>query len=222
MLEYRRVYVAGRVVQCVRCDVPILPGHFQKAQGKNARCLRCAGLAHLTFVPSGDVALTRRALEKSRKKAVVLKYNRRRRRYERVGIFVELDALWHARHQCRLDAEERTARREHAHAQTKRLDAVYVLRFASRIRDEFPEIPIGIDRTIAERACVRGSRRVGRSRRAFHRRAVFRAVCAHIRHHETSYESLLASGLQITQARKAVQPALHEVLRRWRRPIPSR
>ena len=218
MVDYRRVYVAGRIVQCVRCDVPIVHGHLQKAQGKNARCLRCAGLAHLTFVPRGDIALTRRALTRSRKKAIVLKYDRRRGRYERVGILVEVDALWHARHQCRLDAEERAANREHAHARAERRDARYVLAFASRIRDEFPEIPTGVDRAIAEHACAPDSGRVGRSRRAkaFHRRAIFRAVCAHIRHSETSYEALLASGVQVTQARKVVQPALHEVLKRWR------
>jgi hypothetical protein len=211
------VYVAGRKVQCVRCNVPIFPGQFQKAQGSNARCLRCVRLAHLIFVPPGDMALTRRATRNSRRSAIVLQYDRRHGCYERVGILVEPEALGRARLECAGDAEERAERRVAAHARNRVHDAEYVLEFAAQIRAAFPNIPLGRDRTIAEHACVRGSRRVGRTARAkaFDRKLIFRAVCAHIRHRETQYEALISSGAHARQARKAIQPTLHEILKRW-------
>lgn len=56
-------------------------------------CLRCADMEHLVFLPSGDAALTRRAKKKSRLSAVVVRFSRTRRRYERQGILVEEAAL---------------------------------------------------------------------------------------------------------------------------------
>lgn len=56
-------------------------------------CLRCAGLAGLTFLPSGDAGLTRNAKAKSTTYAVVVRFSRARKRYERQGLLVEPDAL---------------------------------------------------------------------------------------------------------------------------------
>ena len=47
----------------------------------------------LVFQPSGDAALTRRANKNSRLSAVVVRFSRARKRYERQGILVEEDAL---------------------------------------------------------------------------------------------------------------------------------
>lgn len=54
-----------------------------------SRCLDCADLGHLVFLPRGDTALTRRSREGSTLSAVVVRYNRRRSRYERQGVLVE-------------------------------------------------------------------------------------------------------------------------------------
>jgi hypothetical protein len=153
----------------------------------------------------------------SRRHAIVLRYRRRYGRYERLGILVEPGALARARLECNGDADIREAARVKAHARTRRLDAAYVVAFASNIRAEFPAMPAGLESVIAKRACERGSRRVGRTARAksFHRRAIFRAVCAHIRHRVTRYDALLASGTPIGRARKLVQPEIHKVLKRW-------
>ena len=56
---------------------------------KGALCLPCADLDHLVFLPSGDAALTRRAGKHSTLAAVVLKWSRARKRYERQGFLVE-------------------------------------------------------------------------------------------------------------------------------------
>lgn len=49
------------------------------------RCLDCADMGHLEFLPSGDAALTRRATKISRLSAVVVRWSRSRNRYEREG-----------------------------------------------------------------------------------------------------------------------------------------
>lgn len=59
-------------------------------------CLRCVGLDHLVFLPSGDAALTRRARQASDLSAVVVRFSRTRKRYERQGLLVEAAALSHA------------------------------------------------------------------------------------------------------------------------------
>lgn len=52
-------------------------------------CLGCVGLADLTFLPAGDALLTRRAKAKSARSAVVVRFSRSRKRYERQGLLVE-------------------------------------------------------------------------------------------------------------------------------------
>jgi hypothetical protein len=56
-------------------------------------CLRCVGLDDLEFLPAGHTLLTRRAKAKSARYAVVVRFSRTRRRYERRGLQVELRAL---------------------------------------------------------------------------------------------------------------------------------
>jgi hypothetical protein len=56
-------------------------------------CLRCAGMDHLVFLPSGDAGLTRRAHRASELSAVVVRFSRSRKRYERQGLLVEGAAL---------------------------------------------------------------------------------------------------------------------------------
>ncbi|HEY1364750.1 MAG TPA: hypothetical protein VGF60_21075 [Xanthobacteraceae bacterium] len=56
-------------------------------------CLPCAGLGDLELVPAGNALLTRRAKAKSPRYAVVVRFSRTRRRYERQGLLVEPRAL---------------------------------------------------------------------------------------------------------------------------------
>lgn len=60
-------------------------------------CMRCAGLDHLEFLPAGDAGLTRRAHRASELSAVVVRFSRTRKRYERQGLLVEPAALERAR-----------------------------------------------------------------------------------------------------------------------------
>jgi hypothetical protein len=56
-------------------------------------CLRCAGLGDLEFLPSGNALLTRRVKARSARTAVVVRFSKRRGRYERQGLLVEAKTL---------------------------------------------------------------------------------------------------------------------------------
>jgi hypothetical protein len=56
-------------------------------------CLACAGLGALVFLPAGDAALSRRAKAKGDVHAVVVRFSRARKRYERQGLLVQPEAL---------------------------------------------------------------------------------------------------------------------------------
>jgi hypothetical protein len=66
-------------------------------------CLDCAGLGDLEFLSAGDALLTRRAKQKSSRSAVVVRWSRTRKRYERQGLMVEPKVLA----QVQRDLEER-------------------------------------------------------------------------------------------------------------------
>jgi len=74
-------------------------------------CMTCADLDHLAFLPAGDAALTRRATKASVLSAVVVRWSRGRKRYERQGVMVEDHALTVAEQQCLSDADARARRR---------------------------------------------------------------------------------------------------------------
>jgi hypothetical protein len=75
-------------------------------------CLACADMDHLVFLPSGEAALTRRAKKASGLSAVVVRWSRTRKRYERQGLLVEDAALEQAEQQCLADSDARMRRRE--------------------------------------------------------------------------------------------------------------
>jgi hypothetical protein len=75
-------------------------GELLLMQDSGPVCMRCAGLDHLVYLPSGDAALTRRAHRASELSAVVVRFSRSRKRYERQGLLVEPDALTQAQQQC--------------------------------------------------------------------------------------------------------------------------
>ena len=64
-------------------------GDFLIMEEPGPKCLRCAGMDHLVYLPAGDAALTRRAKRASDLSAVVVRFSRARKHYERQGILVE-------------------------------------------------------------------------------------------------------------------------------------
>jgi len=79
---------SGRI--CHRCGGT---GDLLMMETPGPACLRCVGLADLEYLPAGDALLTRRAKAKSTRYAVVVRFSKTRRRYERQGLLVEPQAL---------------------------------------------------------------------------------------------------------------------------------
>ncbi len=75
---------------CHRCGGT---GDLLMMENPGPACLRCVGLNDLEFVPAGDALLSRRVKAKSTRWAVVVRFSRSRRRYERQGLLVEPLAL---------------------------------------------------------------------------------------------------------------------------------
>jgi hypothetical protein len=181
------------------------------------RCLDCADLGHLVFLPRGDTALTRRSREESALSAVVVRFNRRKGRYERQGVLVEEAGLARAEARCLADAEARRRRRVRDARRRAVEDVRFTRAFAAEIRRLFPGCPTERAGAIAAHASVRGSGRVGRSAagRALSEGAVVSSVVASVRHLDTPYDQLLMSGVPRHEARRRIGPAVDTMLRRW-------
>lgn len=71
-------------------------GDLLLMQDDEPLCMSCAGMDHLVFLPAGDAKVTRRAHQASDLCAVVVRFSRTRKRYERQGLLVEPTALTEA------------------------------------------------------------------------------------------------------------------------------
>ena len=178
---------------------------------------------HLVFLPAGDAALTRRAKKASSLSAVVVRWSRSRKRYERQGILVTEPALEEAERQCLADSDARLRRRERDAARRADGDVEFQHRFAAQIARLYPGCPVQRAQAIARHAGLRGSGRVGRSAagRALDERAITLAVQASIRHEDTHYDDLLMSGVAREEARDRIKPAIDQVLGAWSRDASS-
>lgn len=213
-----KVFISNRDSTCDECGEQLGRSAWILLAGeRGALCLDCADLDHLAFLPSGDAALSRRAKKHSQLYAVVLKWSRARKRYERQGLLVEEEALDQAEAECLADEEVRRRNRERNAQRREELDEQFVERFAGRIRELFPGCPANRERMIAEFACRKYSGRVGRSAAAkrFDEEAVRLAVIAHVRHTETNYDALLGRGEDRHDARRQVQTRIEQVLADW-------
>jgi len=218
--EDLKVFISNRDSTCDECHEQLGRQAWITLTGeRGALCLACADLDHLVFLPSGNAALTRRAKKHSGLCAVVLKWSRARKRYERQGLLVKEEALTTAEAECLADEDARCRSREREAARRAELDEEYVKRFAERIRELFPGCP-GRERSIAEYACQKYSGQVGRSAAAkqLDEDAVSLAVIAYVRHVETEYDALLGSGMDRHDARLCVRARIHAVLADWEAP----
>ncbi len=211
------VFIVTKDARCDECAAELPGGSFLRVEDKTALCLDCADLDALEFLPSGDAALTRRASKHSAKKAVVVEWSRRRKRYERRGTLVEPAAIGKAEDECAADAPERAKRRAEAAAVRAAEDKQFVAAFAEAIRRQFPGCPADDGRTIAGHACEKHSGRVGRSAAAkeLEEKAVRLAVVAHVRHVHTEYDRLLAANVPRREARERIAETVGRVIARW-------
>ena len=199
---------------CAECGEELWKGRSVQMEGDRPLCLACPDLDHLVFLSRGDAALTRRASRYSTLRAVVVRFSRARKRYERQGVLVEEAALTRAEQECLSDAGARQLAHERAAERRQQLDAEYVQEFTRRVGDLFPGCPREEQRAIAEHACQKYSGRVGRSAAAkkLETGAVELAVRAHVRHAHTRYDELLSRGVPRGDARGRVAGLVAERL----------
>ncbi len=212
------VFDIVRDSKCADCGKELLAHDFLFMEGERPLCLTCADLDHLVYLQRGDTALTRRARKNSTLSAVVLRFSRARRRYERQGMLVEEAALERAEEECLADADKRLRQRERAEVYREKQDQVLATRMTSSIRQMFPGCPPAEAERIAAHTSVRGSGRVGRSAagRALDEEALRAAVIAAIRHRHTDYDRLLMKGWDRMDARDAVRDDIDRLLDEWR------
>ena len=214
-----KVFISLQDSTCSECGENL--GHnawITLDKDKGALCLSCSDLDHLVYLPSGDAVLTRRARKNSKLSAVVIKWSRAQRRYERQGLLVESEGLDKAEKECLADSEFRERRRERDINRREVINQEYVNGFAVRIREIYPACPTGREHEIAEHACLKYSGRVGRSAKAkeFSKEASQLAVIAHIRHAETNYDDLLMHGFERYEARSEVEYKVTSLMYKWR------
>ncbi len=212
------VFDIVRASKCADCAKELAAHDFLFMEGEGPLCLTCADLDHLVYLHRGDTALTRRARKHSMLSAVVVRFSRARKRYERQGVLVEQPALERAEQECLADADRRSAQRQRPGIYREQQDQVLATRMAESIRQKFPGCPPDEARAIAAHTSVRGSGRAGRSAagRTLDEEALRAAVIAAIRHRHTDYDRLLMKGWDRMDARDSVRGDIDRVLERWR------
>jgi len=212
------VFSIVRESKCSQCKKELWRGEMLTMRGQEPWCLECADLDHLVFLGSGDTCVTRRATKYSSLWAVVVRFSRTRKRYERQGVLVQPEALEKAEEECLADADLRAAQQARAAERREAEDSELAVQMAEKIRELFPGVPAQEASRIAAHTAERGSGRVGRSAagRALDDEALRLAVGAWVRHHHTNYDDLLMRGVERDDARSRVRDKMEEVLERWR------
>ncbi|MGH7972817.1 MAG: DUF2293 domain-containing protein [Limisphaerales bacterium] len=205
---------------CNECGAELSRGSFLFMEQGEPLCLECADLHHLIFLPAGDAALSRRARKHSSLSAVVVKFSRARKRYERQGLLVTDTAIQLAEEECAADAPERASRRAQAAVFREVQDAEFVQVVTKALLEQYPNCPASEAESVAAHTAERGSGRVGRSAagRAMESQALELAIRAHIRHQHTDYDALLMRGVPRLDARAQVRREIDRVMAMWSSP----
>ncbi|UTW66384.1 DUF2293 domain-containing protein [bacterium SCSIO 12643] len=218
----RNVYVTKKeTLSCQRCKRSVRFGEKFVAESEEHRgtCFKCSPYVNAAFLEPGDAAMTRRSKKHSSYCGVLYVWNKRRRRFERKGQYVEAVAIELAKKECLADQEKRAKNNAKAAVKRAAEDKIYVAEFSKAIRNRYPNCPKGREEAIAQHACEKYSGRVGRTADAkqFDAKMIDLAVEAHIRHAETDYDSQFNKGKTKRMIRSEVKSDITSILRRWRK-----
>lgn len=213
------VFMVRRETKCAECERELFDGNLLRMEENRPLCLDCADLGHLELLMAGSTALTRRATKHSPLRAVVVRWSRARKRYERQGILVTPAAIDRAEAECLADEEQRARQRERAAGRREHEDREYESAVTEMLKTMFPGCPAQEAAQIAAWTCRKNSGRVGRSAAAkeFDPQALRFAVIAHIRHEHTRYDELLMQHGDRQLARAAVRSEIEARLGGWER-----
>jgi len=201
---------------CSDCGQPLAKGEAVHMSDGQPLCLECADLDHLVFVPAGNAALTRRAKKYTRLWAVVVKWSKARKRYERQGMLVEEQAANQAEIEC-LSDDELKELSDLRGLRSPGSQSKQIRRFAKRLRELYPGCPAEAAAEIAGTVCRLYHGRIGELARAetFDDEAVRSAVRAHLRHAHTNYDQFRLAGTERTAARAAVADEVAAIEAQW-------
>ena len=131
---------------------------------------------------------------------------------------MEEDAILKAEKECFDDSEQRERKKQRATIKRQELDNHFVKQFVMKIRELFPNCPLGREQIISQHACLKYSGRIGRTKAAkdFSNEAITLAVIAHIRHIETNYDELVGKGYDRYDARNLVESEVNSILSQWK------
>ncbi len=216
----QNIYLTKKeTLKCSSCNKRIGLGQMFVAETEKHRgtCFSCSPFVNGTLLKPGNAALTRRSKKHSSYCGVLFTWNRRRKRFERKGQYVEAVAITKAEQECAEDAEKRALKNEKAAIVRAEQDKIYIAEFSKAIRDLYPNCPKNREIAIAKHACEKYSGRVGRTAKAkeFDKKMIDLAVEAHIRHAETNYDNQFGTGKTKRAIRSDVKQDIVSVLRKW-------
>lgn len=217
----RNVYFTKKeTLSCQRCKRPVKLGKRFVAESEEHRgtCFTCSPYTSATLLPPGDAAMTRRSKKHSEYCGILFTWNKRRKRFERKGQYVEAKAIELAKKECAADETKRAISNEKAAVKRAADDVIYIATFAKSIKKRYPNCPVNREVAIAQHACEKHSGRVGRTAHAkqFDANMIDLAVEAHIRHTETDYDNQFNRGKTKRTIRSEVKQDITSILNKWR------
>jgi hypothetical protein len=217
----QNIYLTKReTLKCANCKKPVPLGQAYVAETEKHKgtCFACSPFVKSAFLEPGNAALTRRSKKHSSYCGILFSWNKRRKRFERKGQYVEASAIIKAKEECAEDEVKRAHKNEKAAVKRIAEDKIYVAEFSVAIRKRYPNCPKNREVDIAKHACEKYSGRVGRTANAkqFDGEMIDLAVEAHIRHKETNYDSQFNKGITKRTIRSNVKQDITKVLHAWR------
>lgn len=191
---------------------------MSESEKSNGLCFNCSPFKGFTFLPAGDAAMTVRSKKHSVLCGAVIEWNQRRKRFERRGQYVEAKALVLAKQECLADEAKRALNNAKAAEKREVQDQIYIQDFAKAIRMRYPNCPKDREIAIAQHACEKHSRRVGRTAdaKAFEEEMIDLAVIAHVRHVETDYDHQFGKGKRKSEIRQDLKATIMRIIAKWR------
>jgi hypothetical protein len=208
---------------CAGCGLGILlsSGSRFKKEGENGFCLKCAGLNHLVFLPSGNPTLTRRASKYSSVKAIVKQINLTYKGYERIGILVEEVALQKAREECIFEEKNPDIASSQKSRKQDKFESHYIETFSIQIQSHYPSCS---KEDVLKIAAFAYRNYLGKTRPSFsfkklNSENIDLAVRIHVLHYYTNYSELHRLGRDTENVRNQLLSTVNEIIGKWKIPI---
>ena len=167
-------------------------------------------------VPIGNAFITRKIKQQAELVYIRMVKATRTRPSTPVAILAPKELVEQVHAEERRTWEQRNSRRQKERQYRADKESQRQAGLLEEIRSQFPAMPESVAETIVAHAFAVGSGRVGRTSLLDDRRKIELAVRAHIRHCETDYEELLASGAERDWASLSVQEEIEQIYRVWR------